>query len=373
VVPDVYMVDARAAGITENYIKKIGLLFSAPGFAEIIPQGKTEYTVIKGNFSQVGYTRHIRPGLMRAVVEKVRSFGGTPVITDTSGFFPKERYIGDQWHTATEMMGCSETSVGCERVIANGYEGNDGEFISTGGTELGGVEVARAIREAACIIMVSHVTAHPQTGMSGALTNLGIECLNNSGKFRIYQDIKPVWHKEKCRSCGVCADYCQWQALEFKDGVLSYNEAGCSGCGSCLVTCPYGARVLGPAEMDTVQRRVAEASAAITRTLDKKIIYLNILIDIVPQPYRFAWSDAPFVQDLGFVASTDPVAIDDFSLKLVAKAPGIPRSAADDVGVLSPGMEKFKLISGADPVNLLKHAEKLGIGTRDYEVLISGR
>lgn len=372
-MPDVYMVDARAGDIRKNYIGKIGMLFSAPGIAEMIPGGKGEYTIIKGNFSQVGYTRYIRPELMRAVVEKVRELGGRPVITDTSGFFPSGVYVGQEWHAAADMMGYSELAIGCERVIANGYEGNDGEFISTGGAELGGVEVARAIREAACIVMVSHVTAHPQAGMSGALVNLGIECLNNTGKSRIYQDIKPVWHKERCRSCGVCADYCQWQALSCEGGALSYDEDRCSGCGSCLVTCPYGARSLEPEKIDLFQRRVAEASAAIVKTLGKKIIYFNFLIDIVPQPYRSAWADAPFVPDLGFVASTDPVAVDHLSIELVKRAPGVPRSAADDAGARAPGEEKFKAISGVDPLALVKYAASLGIGSTDYQVMMSGR
>ncbi|BAF60817.1 Uncharacterized Fe-S center protein [Pelotomaculum thermopropionicum SI] len=370
---DVFMVSARAAGVEDNYIGKIGLLLSAPGFAGMIPQGKNEYTVIKGNFSQVGYTRHIRPVLMRAVVEKVREFGGTPVITDTSGFFPKGRYSGDQWYTAAEMMGYSELALGCERVIANGYEGNDGEFVSTGGVELGGVEVARAVREAACIVMVSHLTAHPQAGMSGALLNLGVECLNNAGKARIYQGLKPGRDELACRSCGICADYCQWEALQYANGLLSYDESACSGCGFCLLVCPHKARRLSRDDTAAFQRRVAESAAAIVKTLKKKIIFINFLIDIVPQPYRFPWSDGPFVPDLGFLASTDPVAVDSLSMELIARAPGIPGSAAEDAGALAGGVEKFKALTGADPAVMLGHAEMLGLGSRDFEIYLAGR
>ena len=84
---DVFMVDARATGMYKSYQDKIDLLFSVPEFAAMIPQGK-RITVIKANYSMVGYTRYIRPVVMRAVVEKVLNLGGIPAIVDTSGFSP---------------------------------------------------------------------------------------------------------------------------------------------------------------------------------------------------------------------------------------------------------------------------------------------
>ncbi len=144
---DVFMVDARATGICKSYQEKIGLLLSVPDFAAMIPQGK-RVTAIKANYSQVGYTRYIRPVVMRAAVEKITELGGFPAIMDTSGFFPKGQVKGGTWLTAAEVMGYTIESLGCDRFLANGYEGDDGEFISTVGSELGGVEVSRAIREA---------------------------------------------------------------------------------------------------------------------------------------------------------------------------------------------------------------------------------
>jgi hypothetical protein len=369
---DVFLVDARAASVRENYIDKIRLLFRAPGFAEMIPKSPG-VTFVKANYSPIGYTRHIRPVLVSAVVESIRNHGGNPAVTDTSGFFPRGKYVGEEWFSGAEMMGYSELALGCERVLANGYEGDDGEFISTGGADLGGVEVARAVREAACLVVASHFTAHPMAGLSGAIVNVGLECLNNSGKARVYEDLKPDFSKENCISCGTCVDYCQWGALSYEEGVLSYDESLCAGCGHCLVTCPHKVRSFAPEQIEAFQRRVAEASAAVAKTLGKPIIYINYLIDIVPQSYRYYWADVPFVPDLGFAASTDPVALDAFCQDLVAQAPGVPRSVADDAGALKCGVEKFKAITGVDPAVMLAHAESLGVGSRDYEVLIAGR
>ncbi|HUW64081.1 MAG TPA: DUF362 domain-containing protein [Spirochaetia bacterium] len=365
-MPEVYMVGARAAA--GNFVDKIGVLLSP--FAELIPQNKKVITFVKTNYSQVGNTRHLRPILVRAVVETVKSLGGNPAVTDTSGYSPKGRITGQEWFSGAEVMGYSELALGCERILANGYEGDDGEFISTGGAELGGVEIARAIREAECIVMLSHITAHPMAGLSGALVNLGVECLNNSGKTRVHQGLKPAWLEGDCDHCGACVEHCPAEALDF-DGRLQYQPELCLGCGNCVAVCPRRARKHDPEEIRTFQRRVAEAAAAITKTLQKKIIYVNLLTDIVPQPDRLAWTDVPFVPDLGFVASEDPVALDAVTVELVRRAPGLPNSAAEDVGAEACGNEKFGAITGADPLYLLEQAEKMGVGCRESEVFFS--
>lgn len=369
---DVFMVDARAAGDYKSYAEKIGLLLSVPEFAAMIPQGKI-VTFIKANYSQTGYTRYIRPVVMRAIVEKVMAMGGFPAIADTSGFFPKGQVKGDSWLAAAEVMGYSVDSLGCDRFLANGYGGDDGEFVSTGGGELGGVEVARVIREAECIVMVSQVAAHHQAGMFGALVNLGIECMNNSGKARVYENLKPDWHQENCQSCGICAEHCQWQALTYSEGKLQCDASRCSGCGICLMACPNKGRQLKPENIQAFQRRVAESAAAIVNTLEKRVIYVNFLTDIVPQYYRFAWADVPFVPDIGILASTDPVALDALSMEFVKWAPGMPGALEGDAEGLPKGVEKFAALTGADPGYMLRHAQSLGIGSLDYEVLIAGR
>jgi uncharacterized Fe-S center protein len=371
-VSDVYMVDARATGVLKSYPDKIGLLLSVPEFAAMIPQGK-RITVIKANYSQVGYTRYIRPVVMRTVVEKVMELGGTPAIVDTSGYFPKGQLIGGTWLSAAETMGYSIDTLGCDKFLANGYEGDDGEFFSTGGSELGGVEVARAICEAECIIMVSQVSAHPQAGMFGALANLGIECLNNSGKARVYENLKPSWHEENCQSCGICASTCQWEALTYVDGRIGFDETRCSSCGTCLIACQNKARQLKSDDVIAFQRRVTESAAAIVKTLNKNVIYVNFLTDIVPEYYRFSWADVPFVPDLGILASTDPVAIDKLSMDLIKWAPGIPGSAAEDADALTKGVDKFRALTGVDAEMMFSQAESLGLGSKDYEVLIAGR
>lgn len=362
----VYMVSARANSIRDNILAKLDRLMSAPGFVDLIPGGR-KTTFIKANYSMVGNTRHLRPIMLRALVEKIQELGGNPAVTDTSAFSPRGEFGGETWFTSAELMGYSELALGCERILANGYEGDDGEFVSTGGELLGGVEVARAIREAEGLFVVSHVTGHPLAGFTGALYNLGVECLNNSGKARVYQGVTPEWIGEQCELCGTCVEHCRWQALQIEGDRLHYHRDKCAGCGTCLIICPGKARKPGPAQVTAFQQRVAEASAAIVKTLGKKAVYLNVLYDITPQPDRYSWADVPFVPDIGIIASLDPVAVDAATHQLITRIPGVPGSAAEDAGVLEAGREKLEAVTGAVPDTLYRHAEQMGLGTTSYE------
>ncbi len=367
-VADIYAIDLRADGKFNDYLQKIGIVLETAQLAEVIPRGK-KVTVIKANYCPPGYTRHIRPVYLRGIVEKIKEMEGFPAVADTSRFFPKGKVIGDSWLAAADAMGYTEASLGCDRFIANGYEGDDGEFISTGGAELGGVEVARAFREAECLVVVTHVTAHPMAGMAGAIVNTAVECLNNSGKARIFEGMRPEWEGAKCNSCGACAGCCQWGALKLDGKKLFYDPTLCAGCGLCLAACPAKALYLTPQKVSLFQKRVAEAPGALLKTLKKKAIFVNLLLDVVPQTYRHPWCDLPFVPDLGVLVSRDPVAIDSLTCDMVAWAKGIPGSAAERAGVMEKGTDKFAGITGIDPRVVLEEAEKMGLGTRDYEVL----
>jgi len=70
-----------------------------------------------------------------------------------------------------------------------------------------------------------------------------------------------------------------------------------------------------------------------------RIGYINFLLNITPDCDRAAWSDAPIVPDIGFLSSTDPVAIDQASYDLVNKQPGFSHSLLSSN--LEVGADKF--------------------------------
>jgi uncharacterized Fe-S center protein len=74
------------------------------------------------------------------------------------------------------------------------------------------------------------------------------------------------------------------------------------------------------------------------------------------------------VGDIGIVASTDPVAIDQASVDLVNNAEGRRDSALTKH--LAPGKDKFRaLYPNVDWEIQLDYGQKLGLGSRDYDLI----
>ncbi len=95
--------------------------------------------------------------------------------------------------------------------------------------------------------------------------------------------------------------------------------------------------------------------------------YISLVMDVSPQCDCFGFNDVPLVHNIGILAGMDPVAIDQACFDLVNRAEPLPGSVIENLG---PGEDRFK---GAHPGiewhYQLEHAEKLGLGTRSYELV----
>ena len=112
---------------------------------------------------------------------------------------------------------------------------------------------------------------------------------------------------------------------------------------------------------------MVEAFAALAETKPDKLGYVNVLLDITPDPDGHAWSDAPVVPDIGILASRDPVALDQASVDFVNGQPGIAGTRLSDPACAD---KLSDLHPDVDWSLALAYAERLGLGTRAYELLI---
>jgi MinD superfamily P-loop ATPase len=46
---------------------------------------------------------------------------------------------------------------------------------------------------------------------------------------------------EYCQGCGICADVCRFEAIQFQDGIYSVDPISCEGCAACQYQCPEDA------------------------------------------------------------------------------------------------------------------------------------
>jgi len=120
---------------------------------------------------------------------------------------------------------------------------------------------------------------------------------------------------------------------------------------------------------------------------EEKIFYINYAIDITYQ-CDCGSSDVPFVQDIGILASRDPVAVDRACVDLVHKSPAINNSCLDGLEIpKTDGIHEWfgyipRYDYDKDEIDLnregkymdfykiqLEAAEKLGLGTQKYNII----
>jgi pyruvate ferredoxin oxidoreductase delta subunit len=73
----------------------------------------------------------------------------------------------------------------------------------------------------------------------GGLTEPASSKQNKTGSWRSF---RPVWNKEKCIQCGLCALYCPDNCILNKNGKRGKTDLEyCKGCGICAQVCPVKA------------------------------------------------------------------------------------------------------------------------------------
>ena len=122
--------------------------------------------------------------------------------------------------------------------------------------------------------------------------------------------------------------------------------------------------------MDYVRKgtKMAEVALAVVRSFKTPSLHINFLLNITPECDCLNWTDNPIVQDIGILASYDPVALDQASLDLVTAAPTLPDSVIPEGD--HAGCEKFRMVhGGVDPFAQLEYGEKIGLGSREYNLI----
>jgi pyruvate ferredoxin oxidoreductase delta subunit len=69
----------------------------------------------------------------------------------------------------------------------------------------------------------------------------GSSIKNKTGSWRT---LRPKILNEKCKNCGLCADYCPDAAIKIIKGKKSIDYGYCKGCGICALECPNHAIVM---------------------------------------------------------------------------------------------------------------------------------
>ncbi len=314
-----------------------------------------ELVAVKVHFGELGNTAYLRPVLLRPVIGALKELGAKPYLTDTNTL-----YIGMRTNTVDHLYcahwnGFNYSTLQVPVVIADGLRGENTREVDLTLEGQPKVHLATDVLHADAMMVVSHFKGHMLTGIGGAIKNLSMGCASRQGKLDMHSESRPSVNQDLCTGCKKCQAHCQEKAIEI--GQKAYITEHCVGCSRCIAVCPEGAiQINWNASSDSVQKKMAYYAYGVQQNFPSKILYVNVVTNVAPGCDCDPANDQPVVPDIGYLASTDPVALDRASYDLVKKANG----GSD------PFHEHYPRVN---PVAQLSYAEEIGSGTNQYDLI----
>ena len=162
------------------------------------------------------------------------------------------------------------------------------------------------------MLVLAHFKGHPMGGYGGALKQLAIGCASRAGKALIH-------------SAGKTDD--RYETWKQHASSVEFPEA------------------------------MADAASSVTDHFKDHIVFINDMKNLSVDCDCCAVAEDPCMKDIGILASTDPVAIDQACMDLVIHS--------DD-----PGRDHFmERVNSRNGIHTIEAAEELGMGTREYELI----
>ena len=192
-------------------------------------------------------------------------------------------------------------------------EGPDDELEIPDGKQIKKDIVGKNMKNYDSMLVLAHFKGHPMGGFGGALKQLSIGCASTAGKAYIHSAGRTT-DQEEC-----------WNP---------------------------------PAPQLDFLESMADAAAAVTRFFEGRIAFISVMKNMSVDCDCCAVAEDPCIRDIGVLASTDPVAIDQAALDLVY-------AAKDD-----PGQKHFlERVESRKGVHTVEAAAELGFGSREYELI----
>lgn len=257
------------------------------------PQGRV---AVKLSTGEPPASNYLRPELIAGLVQ---SLDGTIVECNTA-------YGGSRAETAMHYQVAEDHGF---TAIAD-FQILDEEGSMTlpvqGGTRLSENYVGAAFEDYDSYLVLSHFKGHSMAGYGGAIKNISIGLGSSEGK---------AW----------------------------IHSAGSSR------TNPWGG------DQDAFLESMAEAGKSVSDYLGNQIVYINVMNRLSVDCDCDGNPAEPDMHDIGILASTDPVALDQACIDLVYSA--------------EDGQSLVNRIESRNGLHTLEHAQQIGLGSRSYELV----
>ena len=174
-----------------------------------------------------------------------------------------------------------------------------------------------------------------------------------------------------CTHCYLCRDNCPAGALSFNDkDELSIFMHNCRYCMHCVTACPQNALKINEDSIRQFQAGMAHVNKACLDTFeDGHVLHINHNTNITPFCDCWGFTSPSIVPDVGIVAGTDIVAVEQASIDMVKTEDYIEGSLPHPLVVRDVEGHLLYKIHGKDPYLQCEEAAKLGLGEQEYEVV----
>ena len=366
----VYFTDFRTR-VGVSLTEKLQRLIKKAGITDIDMDGK--FVAIKMHFGELGNLSYLRPNYAKAVADVVKECGGKPFLTDCNTLYPGSRKNALEHLDCANINGFNTITTGCQIIIGDGLRGTDDITVPVrNGEYCKEAYIGRAVMDADIFISLTHFKGHESTGFGGAIKNIGMGCGSRAGKMQQHNSGKPIVHDDLCRGCRRCAKECGSDAITYENGKAVINQDICKGCGRCIGACVFDAienqnwnanEILG--------RKMAEYSQAVCD--GRPTFHISLVRDISPNCDCHGENDAPILPDVGIFASFDPVALDQACVDACCHPTTMTNSQLSDNLADPHWHHHHDNFLDSNPnvrwKETLEHAEKIGLGTREYELI----
>lgn len=337
--------------------KVVRLLAEVEGENGLIEED--DFVGVKIHFGEKNNTGHIKPDYLKGLIDQIKSSGGKPFLTDANTLYEGQRKNSIDHMMQAYEHGFTPDNVHAPVIIADGLLSKNYTKVKIPGEHFDEVNIANDVLHTDVLIGVSHVTGHMAACMGATIKNLGMGCASRSGKQLQHADVQPTVDTEECQECGQCVEWCPVGAIEIVRGEgAKIDPETCYGCAECIATCQFGAiSISWSGTSRALQEKMAEYALGVLKDKRNSSLFFNFLIHVTKDCDCLNKPQERVVDDIGVLASRNPVATDQAATDILRDRAG------------SDVLREIWSESDLDYGLQLEHAEKIGLGSRDYRLI----
>lgn len=259
---------------------------------------------VKLHSGEQGNQNYIRPEFVKAIVERVN---GT--VVECNAAYEGARNSTEKHKKLIEDHGWTKYF----DVDIMDADGDDMVLDIPNGKVLKQNFVGKNMKNYDSMLVLSHFKGHPMGGYGGALKQLSIGCASSEGKSWIHS------------------------AGHTKDQTVVWGNLP---------------------EQNLFLESMADAASSVVNYFKDNILFINVMCNLSVDCDCCAVAEDPCMKDIGILASTDPIAIDQACIDLIYNS-------------TDPGRDHFVArVERQNGRHTIDAAAELGFGTKEYELVI---